>query len=444
MAARGPATAAVAALLVGLFLFGFPVAAAADRSGTSMRKTAASTNSALRVVNGMVAGATAAVEKSKGLTPDQFLLISSPKLSKICFAELRNFKAVDAQVFPLIDSGLLHPEGIALDRSRGYLYVNDYGARKIYRYTIKVNHDEEKVKNKMETDGVRLTIVEGIRSHWSSIDQHGNLFFSNDDTKAVNKLPFDTIQKIAGGDVAPSQLVMLSEQDQEAVSAAQSSARQNAQASNAGDEEDAPTYNIFSLYEAEASPHISEPSGLYVDGPTLFWGNSQGGMTKGAVVKGQAEPQAPISGGTRGSTGANTFPSETLANNTDQVRGVTKTRDALIYADSSHKVYAVGLSGAGGVFTLTDQIHSPRGLVWDGDNTVFVADSEVGRIWSFPSGRLSDGQPLDIAVDLDDAYGLALLQESDDGYYHSGATGPFTARARVALAAGMLLAFAYM
>lgn len=431
----------------------FQADGAAARSA-SMFRTAAASGSGVITVDGATTavqlavqkasgvGVVAAVEKAKSLTPSQFLLVSSPKMKKICFAQLINFKAIEGQVFPLVDSGLIAPQGICLDRARAYLYVNDFGAGKIFRYRLVVNPKEEAVKNRMETNGVRLTIVENIKSSWCSVDQFGTLFFSNADTKAVNKLPVEIIEKVASGEVLPNELKMLGEQDQEAISAAQSAARQNRQASTAGEEEEEQVYNIVSLYENGANPHVSGagPSGLYVDGPTVYWGNAGSGKSNGAVNKGQVTPQVPVSGGTPGGTGPNAFPAEALANNTDTVSGVVKTRNSLVYADASQKVYAVSLDGAGGVYTLTDQLDSPRGLVWDGDNTVFVADAGVGRIWSLPVGRLADGAPFDSTVDLDGAYGVALLQEGDQGYGLSRAAGALGAGASAALAAALALA----
>ena len=45
--------------------------------------------------------------------------------------------------------------------------------------------------------------------------------------------------------------------------------------------------------------------------------------------------------------------------------------------------------------TLADSFQAPRGLAWDGDGTIFVADQAGSMVYSFPSGRLVRAEPRD-------------------------------------------------
>lgn len=65
--------------------------------------------------------------------------------------------------------------------------------------------------------------------------------------------------------------------------------------------------------------------------------------------------------------------------------------------------------------TFTEQLEAPRGLAWDGDGTVYVADQAGSAVFSFPSGKLAATQTSRV-VDLHDAFGLALLGEQDPGF----------------------------
>jgi len=111
--------------------------------------------------------------------------------------------------------------------------------------------------------------------------------------------------------------------------------------------------------------------------------------------------------------------SRVLSSNTDTVFGVAVTHNAAIYTDSAQFVYGVPLTAngvpGGGVITFTDTLEAPRGIVWDGDGTVYVADQGGNTIYSLPVGRLA-ATSAERVVDLHDAYGLALLSETDPAW----------------------------
>ena len=49
----------------------------------------------------------------------RYLLISSPREQKVCFSRIHPGNSAGTAVKPLVDSGLMAPEGIAVDRKRG-------------------------------------------------------------------------------------------------------------------------------------------------------------------------------------------------------------------------------------------------------------------------------------------------------------------------------------
>lgn len=389
---RGFSSAGLA--LAPLFFVGLP-GGAESRVGTAMRAT-------VRMHTTMKASG-----MSEPFTPEQILFASSPKEGKIVYAILEHFEAVGGRTFPLVDAGLMAPMGIALDRTRGYLYVCDFDARKLYQYKLRIKPGGKRTE--VLTDGDRVEVMTNIKTRWCTVTQNGDLLFSNEDTNAINKIKFVTIQRLRTGEIHTGDLVVQTQQIQQEMEAAKLAAEQQIAQGVAGVTMPVEPPYIYALYDAGSCADISQPSGMYTDGVNIFWGNYGNGEAKGSVVQGKVDPEKALADASASN------PSKKLAVNTNTVRGVVKTHKSLVYADETNKVYSVSLSG-GPVYTMTDTLDTPRGLVWDGDNTIYVADSQAGRIWSFPSGRLSNNQPLLTTVDLFDAFGLALLTEKDAAY----------------------------
>ena len=67
----------------------------------------------------------------------------------------------------------------------------------------------------------------------------------------------------------------------------------------------------------------------------------------------------------------------------------------------------------GSAVEIATGLKEPRGLVWDRDYTVFVADQAQSAVFSFPSGRSMRNAPLTKAVEFSAAYGVALLSDED-------------------------------
>jgi hypothetical protein len=119
------------------------------------------------------------------LTSKEFLIISSPHLHKVVYTSLKNFGSTFGRTYALIDSGLSEPCGIALDPLRGHLYVADRGVKKIFRYSVFVQHDTDRhglVAYSLTTDNTRLTILSGHVVEWVAVDHNGDVFYSATDT----------------------------------------------------------------------------------------------------------------------------------------------------------------------------------------------------------------------------------------------------------------------
>lgn len=345
----------------------------------------------------------------------QFLIISSPSEKKVVWTTIQNFQSPAKTAFPLIDSGLAEPRGLAFDRKRGHLYIADSGAKKIFRYTI-LPVISGKTPS-LATTGVRLTILQGHPVDSVTIDDAGNLFYTAPDTNSINKIPAQIVEMIGRGDYVASALQIVSEKTVEFQETLASKTRAlNKTASNSLTVDPiTPRPHIFSLYEAKLNPHVSKPDALWVEGQDLYWVNRQVGTTAGTVVKGESHPKSAPS-----STGPTPFPAVALTNVSDSGFGLGKT-DNTIFFTRSGKTPSAGLIsglvlGTDIIIDVITDLQSPRALAWDRDNTMYVADESTGSVWSFPCGRLMSDVPVTTTVHMAGAYGLAHVSSEDPAY----------------------------
>lgn len=342
------------------------------------------------------------------LTPKQFLLISSPMEKKICYTALEDFKATPTgAVSPLIDAGLQSPQGIAVDKIGGYLFVADSYAGKIFRYKLVVKED------KLMTTGVQLTVISGKYPRWVAMDINQNLYYSDPENGFVGKLDAGTIERIAAGEIKAEELVSRQEKEEEAVKEVEAQQTQSAVHAPATPPPE-PQPEMMMLYQKGANPHVVRPSGVATNGVSVFWGNEASGTSSGSIVAGECDPVAPATATGGEGQSSQAFSSTVLSTNTNKVFGVTMTHNVVVYADASRSVYGVPISG-GPVATFLDQLEAPRGLVWDGDGTVYVADQAGSVVYSFPSGKLAATKQSRVVV-LHDAFGVALVSENDPGF----------------------------
>lgn len=351
------------------------------------------------------------------MAPQQFLMTSSPTLKKIVWTTLRNFESTEGRAFSLVDTGLVEPKGLAFDRKRGHLYVADSGAKKIFRYTVLA--DLTGSQPALSTSGVRLTITEGHPVEWVTIDNDGNLFYTAPDTNNINKISNDVMRRIAKGEFTASTLQIVSEKKFEAQQRASAvielkRKRLLLKTGIKAFPTDAPPVkpHIFSIYEAALNPHVSSPASVWADGPDLYWTNQERGTTAGTIIKGEIDPKSVPS-----SKGPKPFPAVAMTYVSKGAYGLSKTPKMMFFTRNGSipntGLVSGMLIGTDIVLDFVKDIAEPRGLVWDNEETMYVADHGKGQVWSFPIGRMMANAPITKAVSMEGAYGLVLLSSRD-------------------------------
>lgn len=281
--------------------------------------------------------------------PQGFLLISAPRNGRISWVKLPedgNFHGLTPTV--LIDEGLRHPQGIAIDEKRKKLYVADPDVQKIYSYQLAINGDV------LTYDGRQTIVAQNAESRWVTVDGTGNVFFTDEPRNLVLKV---SAQKVLRGDTAPEV-----------------------------------------LYSGGNLAEVNEPGGVAVDNFDIYWTNKRFGTQAGSLVRGREHPQGPVQ---------NTV--SVLARNSIKSYGVCMALGNVFYTDSDRYLYGVKKNG-GPVAEVTDQLTHPRGCTWDKDGTVYVADRGAGAVYSF-AGNMHQITRTEItkAFDFEDAFGLAVV-----------------------------------
>jgi len=287
-------------------------------------------------------------EVEAGAETTRYLIISAPRLSKVVYAKIVGKAGVPpAETKPLIDSGLRSPQGLAVDPARMLLYVADPDNRKIFVYTLGVAGGE------LFTEGSGSVAVEGVEARWVAVDQAGNLFYTDERANTITKTKqgFLTDKKGKGAGGA-------------------------------------------SLYNGDNVQQVSAPGGVAVDNFHVFWTNKRQGAQVGSIAK------APET--------SNPKEVRAIATNAEKVYGVCLADHNVYYTENGF-VYGVKKMG-GGFTTISDHLKEPRGCIWDGDGTVYVADKTGNAVYSFP-GNMHSLAPARMTkvVDFEDSFGLAVL-----------------------------------
>lgn len=313
-----------------------------------------------------------------------FLVISAPRTSKISWVRLPEDGPSPDAMRPrtLIDAGLQHPQGIAVDQKRKRLFVADPDVQKIYSYQLVVDGDT------LSTDGAQTVISSNVESRWVAVDGNGNLFFSDEPENKILKV---SAEKLAQG--APSTEV---------------------------------------VYSGNSLTQVNQPGGVAVDNLHVYWTNKHFGTQAGSVIRGAEYPE----GGIRGS-GSGAASISVLARNAVKSYGICIALGNVYYTDSERFLYGVKKSG-GEAAEVSSSLNHPRGCTWDGDGTVYVAD-RAGAVYSFAGnmGTISRAE-VQKAFDHEDAFGLAAVMSF--GRRSSGAPHGLLAAAAAVAASAMLVA----
>lgn len=331
-----------------------------------------------------------------------FLFYSSPSTGTIHAA--RVLTAVEQSQNAKMESKKLlgletipEPRGLAVDSLRKILYIVDGNAgqgSKLYAARI---YDGKHGSVSCEAP---VLIAENLASHWVAVDFRGKVFFvsGNQIWSATVAL---VMRKLDGGSAVVSDSTNEDSGD----------AAQPESTIVTGNNEANPflAKGFEMVYNGDGVSSINVPHGLAVDGYRLFWSNGENGKQDGTIVSGLESPM----GGTDVSK---------IATNLPAAFGVCITPQRVYYTDAEANVFSTKVNG-GPVVTVTDKLQKPRGCVFDGDGTVFIADSGAKNIVSFAGAAAELGpRKLSLALgDIDAPFGLAVLLGKRDGT-QSGST----------------------
>lgn len=341
----------------------------------------------------------------------EFLLVSLPQQRKVSYMQLKDFKAVGGEVLPLIDGALSVPYGIAWDAPRSALYICDEGAKKIYRQELETFKCEKSCKGvpyHLKTAGSRYIVVEGVSSQWVTVDDKGNLFFSDADSNSVNKLTVEVIDMLIKDKLLPSDLKKTSE----AVAASEEAAREGYFELLPVKSQTTPAPRYYQLYEKKVSPNVGMPAGVAVGGVggrQVYWTNQQGGHLSGSVSSGEASPR--VKQAAQDEDGPS-FPSHMVTNRTTSAYGVAVTDRNIYFTDANKVVWSTAIR-TGETSKLQSYLAEPRGIVWDRDNTIYVADKGANNIVSMPVGGLKGEAKASLVADVHAPFAVAFISGSD-------------------------------
>lgn len=290
----------------------------------------------------------------------KFLIVSTPRDSKVSYIRLGRFGAKSSGVQTLIDEDLVHPQGVAVDQQRKKLFVADPDARKVFSYDLIQTLDSLSV-------GPQTICVADNEVRWVTVDWVGNIYFTDEPRNQVLKI--SSAQALLG-DAKPQV-----------------------------------------LYAGTALPQVSMPGGIASDSFYTFWVNKQIGSEVGSVIRATEEPDA-----------VNPMASlSQVARNADKSYGICLALNNVFFTQPDSTISGVKKSG-GGVVTVSDRLTNPRGCTWDGDGTVYVADRGANAVYSFASNMqdLSMAQ-LTKTADIQDAFGVAVFTGASQRLHAFGA-----------------------
>lgn len=297
--------------------------------------------------------------------PVKFLLFSSPTQGRISYFVLpaRGTLTNSSEPHVLVDTGIESPMGIAVDQYRNRLLVADPAGQQIVAFELLAEGETLQASEP-------LAVAAGVEARWVAVDGRGNVFFT---VEGANQ-----ISTIGTGDLSEAQTPRV-------------------------------------LYEQVDTAEVSSPGGIAADNFHLYWTNKAAGQEVGSVIRAMEARPAEGSGNV-----------EVRARNAERSYGVCLALDNIFYTAPTNQIHGVKTRG-GFASVITSELGSPRGCVWDGDGTVYVADRTGNALFSF-AGAMSTLQQVEMtrAADAHDAFDLDV--------YH----GPFQSRAAGACRAHMV------
>lgn len=277
------------------------------------------------------------------------MIVSTPLRSRISYM-LVDAKGRLGRELPLISSGLLHPQGIAVDQKQNRLLVADPDTRRIFGYPLRTSG---RFNDALYVGEARL-VADDVEARWVDVDGSGNIWFSDEPANQLLRISAD---KALRGDVRPEV-----------------------------------------VYDGQAMSAVSGPGGLALDGFHTYWVNKHIGSVVGSLVRASEAPDM-----------ANEASAvQAMASNTDKSYGICLGMSSIFYTQPNRVLYGVKKTG-GAPVTISEKLTNPRGCVWDGDGTVYIADRGANAIYSFAANmkELSMVQ-LKKEADFEDAFGVVV------------------------------------
>jgi len=324
--------------------------------------------------------------QSLGLDGERYFVASFPSQAKIVY--MRDGHQV---LRDLIVGGHESLGAIAIDATNARLYVADVAVQTIFWYQLVALPD-----GRLTTDGRKNTAIVTIEAQSLECDGGGNLYVGGAAILAVTpSLPpppvsimkFTWYQLLTG-------------------------------ATNIVE-----TTGIWNTENSGDPPKLWKPSSIETDGFTLFWGNGVQGGSHGTIVEGRADGGGAL---------------KVHVDQGESVGSVVMTPEFLFYSTESgifgtprykkeqgcgkpaspkkKPLNAVKLGLKGGsepnspCRIISSSIHSTKGMVWDGDGTVYALDPNSG-IYSFPSGNIEEHR-LTKMIEMEGLFDMDMLQVS--------------------------------
>lgn len=385
--------------------------------------------------------------------PPQFLLISSPSGHKISYILVdHDSTAMSRVVMPLIDVGLDEPRGIAYHPQTSRLYVADPFARTILSYKVEVHRclnpkqksgvfgfkgtsdpiaDELKAQHSPTACKLpyELTVKDPVDvihdtfATWVTVDRNGNLFFSDQERQSINVVHRFLLDDLHSGQIQASQVQRQSAHEAEVMlTLAESEAIRNEASEGSGgvrrNAQEAFQKSAVELFRGGVDPSTSMPGALFSDSVGLYWSNQAGGFEHGAVSTGSADFHA-LSHARDGQK-----ISGILSAAIDSAVGIAGSDNAIYFSDGLQRVYGMPKYG-GNITELSGAMVEVRNLIWDGSQTLFIADGGNNTIYAMPCGLQQHGAALPV-VAMHDPFGLALIAPTSPAVklvLDSGASG---------------------
>jgi len=328
--------------------------------------------------------------------PDTFLIASFPQMKQILFTKLP-----DVAWRPLIIDGLVSPQAVAIDEGNGKLYVSDVPASTVYWYQLTLGADGGL------TVGQRNIAVQMVWARGMTTDMGGNLYIAGRRLANLPALPVEAVLKADAVAIAQTDPAVLEAQAEaqtgnvvttppppntkNLVPQTPAGATPGQKAPAAGPPGGVPVVDVWTrdntgTGQPDSKPRLWTASAVAVDPMHVFWTNSAAGKQSGSVVRGAQAPSANAI--------------EVISENVDSVMSLALTPQSIFFGGGGY-VYGVSksaslscveTSAAGSTGAEAEKcgriaaVKSPTAIVWDGDATLYVADSLAGEIYTLPSG----------------------------------------------------------